>query len=34
MRAYVLVNVDAGEAKDIARHIARFEGVEATDAVN
>ncbi len=34
MRVYVFVHVDAGEAKDIARHIARFEGVEASDAVN
>lgn len=32
MRAYVLINVKAGKAKEIARRLARTEGVKSADA--
>ena len=32
MRAYVFVNVKAGQAKKLARQIAQLEGVQAADA--
>ena len=31
MRAYVLINVKAGKAKEIARRLLRIEGVKSAD---
>lgn len=31
MRAYIFVNVKAGKAKVVARHLAQLEGVKAAD---